>query len=181
MAGRISLGELRKPVEVLIDVYSKARTEPTFDVAWQALVVFWIQAGDAPMVTDDDGDEVPDYESAHFDLAYRFVASMDHVGFSAEGKDGEDYLRTAAADVVGYLNEAEDERDILSAGKASELEDGTFLTVNLLDARVILGKVPFKTMPIRRTERKIGRNEPCECGSGRKYKKCCLSKAQAAK
>ncbi len=31
--------------------------------------------------------------------------------------------------------------------------------------------VPFPT-PIR--AEKIGRNEPCPCGSGRKYKKCCL-------
>lgn len=30
-----------------------------------------------------------------------------------------------------------------------------------------------KTQPIRRTERKIGRNEPCPCGSGKKYKHCC--------
>jgi len=27
--------------------------------------------------------------------------------------------------------------------------------------------------------RKVGRNDPCPCGSGRKYKKCCGS-AQAA-
>ena len=27
--------------------------------------------------------------------------------------------------------------------------------------------------PIRRDAPKIGRNEPCTCGSGRKYKKCC--------
>jgi preprotein translocase subunit SecA len=27
--------------------------------------------------------------------------------------------------------------------------------------------------PIRRTEKKIGRNQPCPCGSGKKYKKCC--------
>jgi hypothetical protein len=26
---------------------------------------------------------------------------------------------------------------------------------------------------------KIGRNEPCPCGSGKKYKKCCLGKDQA--
>ncbi len=26
--------------------------------------------------------------------------------------------------------------------------------------------------PIRRTEPKIGRNDPCSCGSGKKYKKC---------
>lgn len=27
---------------------------------------------------------------------------------------------------------------------------------------------------------KIGRNDPCPCGSGRKYKRCCLGKAKAA-
>ena len=27
--------------------------------------------------------------------------------------------------------------------------------------------------PVRRTEKKIGRNDPCPCGSGKKYKNCC--------
>ncbi|AAS94726.1 YchJ family protein [Nitratidesulfovibrio vulgaris] len=27
--------------------------------------------------------------------------------------------------------------------------------------------------PYRREQPKVGRNEPCPCGSGRKYKKCC--------
>jgi uncharacterized protein len=27
--------------------------------------------------------------------------------------------------------------------------------------------------PIKRTEPKVGRNEPCPCGSGKKFKKCC--------
>jgi hypothetical protein len=27
---------------------------------------------------------------------------------------------------------------------------------------------------------KTGRNEPCPCGSGRKYKKCCLNKPDSA-
>ena len=30
--------------------------------------------------------------------------------------------------------------------------------------------------PIRRAEAKIGRNEPCPCGSGKKYKQCCIMK-----
>jgi len=30
-----------------------------------------------------------------------------------------------------------------------------------------------KKKPVKRTERKIGRNAPCPCGSGKKYKKCC--------
>jgi preprotein translocase subunit SecA len=30
-----------------------------------------------------------------------------------------------------------------------------------------------KLEPLRRAEPKIGRNDPCPCGSGKKYKKCC--------
>jgi hypothetical protein len=30
------------------------------------------------------------------------------------------------------------------------------------------------TQPIVNTEPKVGRNDPCPCGSGKKYKKCCL-------
>lgn len=32
------------------------------------------------------------------------------------------------------------------------------------------------TYTLVRTEPKIGRNDPCPCGSGKKYKKCCLDK-----
>ena len=28
--------------------------------------------------------------------------------------------------------------------------------------------------------RSLGRNDPCHCGSGRKYKQCCLDKDEAA-
>jgi uncharacterized protein len=30
------------------------------------------------------------------------------------------------------------------------------------------------TQPVRRSMPRVGRNDPCPCGSGRKYKKCCL-------
>ncbi|MCL1987642.1 MAG: SEC-C metal-binding domain-containing protein, partial [Firmicutes bacterium] len=30
--------------------------------------------------------------------------------------------------------------------------------------------------PVRRAVAKIGRNEPCPCGSGKKYKQCCMQK-----
>jgi len=32
---------------------------------------------------------------------------------------------------------------------------------------------PPKRQPVKRKEKKIGRNAPCPCGSGKKYKKCC--------
>jgi preprotein translocase subunit SecA len=28
-------------------------------------------------------------------------------------------------------------------------------------------------MPVNRKDKKVGRNAPCPCGSGKKYKKCC--------
>lgn len=35
----------------------------------------------------------------------------------------------------------------------------------------------MSSTPVRRSEPKVGRNEPCPCGSGAKYKNCCLRKA----
>ena len=33
-----------------------------------------------------------------------------------------------------------------------------------------------KLEPLVSTEAKVGRNDPYPCGSGKKYKKCCLNK-----
>ncbi len=35
------------------------------------------------------------------------------------------------------------------------------------------GHAPMPTMPIVRAAPKVGRNDPCPCGSGKKVKKCC--------
>ncbi|MCK5214287.1 MAG: preprotein translocase subunit SecA [Candidatus Omnitrophica bacterium] len=32
---------------------------------------------------------------------------------------------------------------------------------------------PAAPRPVRRSQEKVGRNDPCPCGSGKKYKKCC--------
>lgn len=40
------------------------------------------------------------------------------------------------------------------------------------DIQVIVKKITTKTAPIVIEER-IGRNDPCSCGSGKKFKKCC--------
>jgi SWIM/SEC-C metal-binding protein len=34
-------------------------------------------------------------------------------------------------------------------------------------------KLLLNTPKPAKAEKKIGRNEPCPCGSGKKYKKCC--------
>jgi preprotein translocase subunit SecA len=35
------------------------------------------------------------------------------------------------------------------------------------------GSADAKKEPVRRKDEKVGRNDPCPCGSGKKYKKCC--------
>jgi hypothetical protein len=34
-------------------------------------------------------------------------------------------------------------------------------------------ELPLDWMPLRRPSEKVGRNDPCPCGSGKKYKRCC--------
>jgi preprotein translocase subunit SecA len=37
-----------------------------------------------------------------------------------------------------------------------------------------------KREPVRNTGRKVGRNDPCPCGSGKKFKSCCMNKTASA-
>jgi uncharacterized protein len=36
----------------------------------------------------------------------------------------------------------------------------------------------YPSEPVRNPWRKVGRNDPCPCGSGKKFKKCCLAKGE---
>src|SRR5690606_5251705 len=45
-----------------------------------------------------------------------------------------------------------------------------------LDAIESSGRQDAKIDPIRNIGDRIGRNDPCPCGSGKKYKACCLKR-----
>ena len=45
--------------------------------------------------------------------------------------------------------------------------------------RFMDGKI-FGPDPVRRELPKVGRNDPCPCGSGKKYKKCCCKTSAAS-
>ena len=48
-------------------------------------------------------------------------------------------------------------------------------SVTLMDDAMLMDmKMARKLTPICRMRPKIGRNEKCPCGSGKKYKMCCL-------
>ena len=58
-------------------------------------------------------------------------------------------------------------------GMPQELREDAFFRKE--DGRwfYVEGNVHAK-QPVRRETPKIGRNDPCPCGSGKKYKKCCM-------
>ena len=41
-------------------------------------------------------------------------------------------------------------------------------------------KTQVKKQPVRNAASKVGPNDPCPCGSGKKYKKCCMQKDKVA-
>jgi peptide deformylase len=60
-----------------------------------------------------------------------------------------------------------------------DLEAVEFLhEVDHLEGMLIIDR-QVKSKPIVRVTSKIGRNDKCPCGSGKKYKKCCLLKQEA--
>lgn len=40
----------------------------------------------------------------------------------------------------------------------------------------ISGLERLNNFNVKRNNPEVGRNDPCPCGSGKKYKKCCLNK-----
>lgn len=49
------------------------------------------------------------------------------------------------------------------------------------EAAIEASKSSKPVEPIRNRQRKVGRNDPCPCGSGRKFKNCCMGKVPAAR
>ncbi len=73
---------------------------------------------------------------------------------------------------VYHLNAMLEERPDLSL----EDQQACLESIELLDGIPTdraLGMVKEPDRPVRRKKEKIGRNDPCPCGSGKKYKKCC--------
>jgi uncharacterized protein len=63
---------------------------------------------------------------------------------------------------------------------AAHMADWTRNEAEPEDEDPVLPPPPVEGEPIRNPFRHVGRNDPCPCGSGKKFKKCCLGKAEAS-
>lgn len=78
----------------------------------------------------------------------------------------------AVVTCVPWLGRARPEELYLPAAEVARLEDPWTVAEGLRFLENELRWYP-KSMPLVHAERAPGRNEPCKCGSGKKYKRCC--------
>lgn len=81
-------------------------------------------------------------------------------------------------EIISTTKGGEDDNDGIVEFKATYIENGKTIVHHERSYFVKKNGVWFyqKWLPITSTrinENKIGRNDPCPCGSGKKYKKCC--------
>ena len=83
------------------------------------------------------------------------------------------------ADTDGAMQETEDNSADLLASLPEMAEQLPWIMMNYAECGCLLGDVlEAKTQePYRREQAKIGRNDACFCGSGKKYKNCCINAA----
>lgn len=71
------------------------------------------------------------------------------------------------------LIEEDVREDAMSKETAEIIYPPTQVILEAFDA-AIEGRRPGERLgPVKRAEAKVGRNEPCSCGSGKKFKRCC--------
>ena len=81
-------------------------------------------------------------------------------------------------EIISIIKGGEDDKDGIVEFKATYIENGKTIVHHERSYFVKKNGVWFyqKWLPITSTrinENKVGRNDPCPCGSGKKYKKCC--------
>ena len=62
----------------------------------------------------------------------------------------------------------------MATKKKEAVPTGGHTPISSLSKEAAEAPPPMPQATIHRDAPKVGRNEPCPCGSGKKYKKCCL-------
>ena len=105
------------------------------------------------LVTDDDRDIR--------DSLQAILESRDYAVVTAADKnEGMDRIREETLSMLFRLQLVRRKPDEISRKKKR-------------DMHLIHGEGGDKPVTVRRKGKKVGRNDPCPCGSGKKYKKCC--------
>jgi len=162
-------------------------------VARQTMESIWFRGGEppAPFVGFQPVLELGDvglaryalekFESGGFDLGFEATRTAERVECSQEVAmllemldRNDDPERVVDAAIERFSAEGEEEQ---TNGKpqhsSSSLGQASVGPLPFDDVSDLLESTSRPAGTIRRESAKVGRNDPCPCGSGRKYKKCC--------
>lgn len=104
------------------------------------------------------------------------------------GKEGfdmfEQMIGAIQEDTVRYcysvsVNTSTERKAVVASGKASKSEYSDADAKSGGPASAPKENKTVKQDPVKRNQPKIGRNDACPCGSGKKYKNCCMKKDMA--
>ena len=84
----------------------------------------------------------------------------------------DEMIETIKVDVVKLLMNLRKQKDLRRA-ETAKITNAALQAINSVDGGQSTLKNPDVNRTVVREEPKIGRNDPCPCGSGKKYKNCC--------
>jgi len=122
------------------------------------------------VIDDDDDDEGEDSELSRLIglLTMLFLQCSIHPEKLTDGEADDEEI----PDMIEKITQESDLRDFIGYAVVQIGSMGHQIAKSQL-----LETSPdaiFPSEPIQNENRHVGRNEPCPCGSGKKYKKCCL-------
>ena len=115
-------------------------------------------------------------DTAQVDVDSEVISSAVSQGLLYVTAEDDEVLYTLPTEFEEKLNEAADQNDAVEDEPVAE-------PVKQPARTVPFARRPQRKQPVQQriVGKKVGRNEPCPCGSGKKYKKCCWSKDQKSK
>lgn len=126
---------------------------------------------------NDENSEVDSYEM----FAYCLQGIGDHRGIAVlqdiyNNENNADYVGSPL-ECLSLLHNADiPELPAIRAERKEAEKRQALRAKKLNDIFSNTGKSKNKEISFQKKSQKIGRNDPCPCGSGKKYKKCCLNK-----
>lgn len=98
--------------------------------------------------------------------ALKWAESSEWIGLEMKKtQKGESKDSTGIVEFIAHYKDKE-------SGKQLQHHETSLFTQEAGDWKFKEGQI-HGAQPVKRLEPKIGRNDPCSCGSGKKFKKCC--------
>jgi SEC-C motif domain protein len=158
-------GSQQELTKCCLPYIQKAKSAPTAEALLRARYTAFTR-GDVDFILDTHHSQTR--AEVNRDKIQSWSQNSDWVGLKLlETKDGTPSDSTGTiAFHVQYRNREDGKLTDHLELSEFEKEDGEWRFRNAKE---------LKQNPIRRTDPKLGRNDPCACGSGKKFKKCCAT------